>query len=301
MDRLDAMSVLMAVTEAGSLSGAGRALGVPLSTISRKITDLELHLGARLLLRSSRKITLTEAGQAYAGACRRILADVVAAERAAAGEYAAARGDLVITAPVVFGRMHVLPVVTGFLRAYPDIDIRLMLWDRVAHLTDDHFDLALRIGTLPDSSLKAVRLGDVRRITCASPDYLAKQGLPLTPADLAGHVCITFTAFGEADRWRFDTGSEMQTVAVRSRLAVNTAEAALDAAMAGFGVVRALSYQARAAIAAGLLVEVLADFASGPIPVSLIYDGQGIIPLKLRAFLDFASPRIRTVLSDQTF
>lgn len=170
-----------------------------LVTISRKITDLEAHLGARLFLRSSRKITLTEAGQAYAAASRRILADVVAAERAAAGEYSAARGDLVITAPVVFGRMHMLAVVIDFLRDYPDIDIRLVLSDRVAHLMDDHFDLALRIGTLPDSSLKVIRLGEVRRITCASPAYLAGHERPLQPADLTRHDCITFTAFAEVD------------------------------------------------------------------------------------------------------
>ena len=282
------------------LSGAGRALGVPLSTISRKIADLETHLGARLFLRSSRKITQTEAGQAYAAAARRIPAEVLAAERAAAGEYSAARGDLVITAPVVFGRMHMLPVVMDFLRAYPDIDIRLILSDRVAHLTDDHFDLALRIATLPDSSLKAIRLGAVRRISCASPAYLAEHGRPQRPADLTLHDCITFTAFGEPGRWQFAADATEHSVAIRSRLTLNTAEAALDAAISGLGVTRVLSYQARAAATAGKLVEILADFASGPIPVSLVYDGQGIIPLKLRAFLDFVTPRIRAILSDQT-
>ncbi|MEO6298767.1 MAG: LysR family transcriptional regulator [Paracoccaceae bacterium] len=300
MDRFDAMSVLMAVTEAGSLSGGGRALGVPLSTISRKITDLERHLGARLLLRSSRKITLTEAGQAYAAAARRILAEVIAAERAAAGEYSAARGDLVITAPVVFGRMHMLPVVLDFLCAYPEIDIRLVLSDRVAHLMDDHFDLALRIGTLPDSGLMAKRLGEVHRITCASPGYLTEHGQPLQPADLAGHACITFTAFGEADRWRYVKAGAEHAVAVHARLMVNTAEVALDAAMAGFGVTRVLSYQAQTALVTGKLIEILKDFASGPVPISLVYDGQGMMPLKLRAFLDFAALRIRAILKYQT-
>ena len=207
---------------------------------------------------------------------------------------------LVVTAPVVFGRMHMLPVVMDFLRAYPDIDIRLILSDRVAHLTDDHFDLALRIGTLPDSSLKAIRLGAVRRISCASPAYLAEHGRPQRPADLAMHDCITFTAFGEPGRWQFAADATEHSVAIGSRLTLNTAEAALDAAISGLGVTRVLSYQARAAATAGKLVEILADFASGPIPVSLVYDGQGIIPLKLRAFLDFVTPRIRAILSDQT-
>ncbi len=300
MDRLDAMKTLLAVTDAGSLSGAGRALGVPLSTISRKIADLEAHLGARLLVRSSRKVSLTEVGQTYGAAARRILAEVVAAERAAAGEYSAAKGELVITAPVVFGRMHLLPVVMDFLRTYPDIDIRLMLSDRLSHLIEDHIDLALRIGALPDSSLMAIRLGQVRRITCATPTYLAQRGIPLQPADLSGHDGITFTAFADADRWRFGHDGNEQPVQVRSRLVLNTAEAALDAAIAGLGITRVLSYQAAAALSAGTLVEVLPDFASGPIPVSLVYDGQGIIPLKLRAFLDFAGRKIRAILSDQS-
>ena len=293
MDRLDAMKVLVAVTEAGSLSGAGRVLRLPLSTVSRKIKDLEVHLGAQLLLRASRQVALTEAGRAYAAAAQRILGEVDAAERAAAVEYSAARGDLVMSAPVVFGRMHLLPVVVAFLRAYPEVAVRLMMSDRVTHLTEDHIDVALRIGHLPDSGLKAIRLGEVRRITCAHPDWLAAHGPLAHPEDLAGQDCISFAGLADGDRWRF--GGEVAVV-VRARLVVSTAEAALDAAMAGLGVTRVLSYQAGPALAAGRLVEVLGGYASAPLPVSLIYEGQGVMALKLRAFLDFAAPRIRAVL-----
>lgn len=178
MDRIDAMSVLHAVVAAGSLSGAGRRLGIPLSTVSRKVSDLEAHLGARLLVRSTRSIGLTEAGKAYVVATRRILEDLAEAERAAAGEYAVVKGEMVITAPIVFGRLHMVPVVTDFLRSYPETDVRLVLTDRLLHLMEDHVDLAVRIATLPDSSDVAVKVGTIRRVVCASPEYLKRRGRP---------------------------------------------------------------------------------------------------------------------------
>jgi DNA-binding transcriptional LysR family regulator len=297
MDRLEAMSVLLAVVETGSLSAAGRRLGAPLSTVSRKISDLELLLGAKLFSRSSRRIVLTEAGQSYVAACKRILADVEEAERAASGEYRAPRGDLVITAPVVFGRIHVLPLVVSFLDAYPEIDIRLMLADRVFHLLDDHVDVALRIGALPDSSLVAIRLGQISRVVCGSPAYFAGKGMPETPQALSSHSCIGFEGLTSANGWTFLAGATEQTIGVRCRLVVNTAEAAIDAAIAGLGVTRVLSYQVAEAIRAGLLVTVLREFEPEPWQVSLVHGGQGLLPLKLRAFLDFAAPRLRTALS----
>jgi DNA-binding transcriptional LysR family regulator len=291
------MRVLLAVVDGGTLSAAGRKLGVPLPTISRKITDLETHLGAQLLIRSNRKITLTDAGAAYVSASKRIMDALAEAERAASGEYSAAKGDLVITAPVVFGRLHVLPAVTAFLQAYPDIDIRLMLADRNLHLTDDHVDLAVRIGALPDSSLLATKLGTVRRVVCGSPDYFARQGSLDAPSDLPRHTCITFTSLGSPDSWALDTGPKTQTVAIRSRLAVNTAEAAIDAATAGLGVTRVLSYQVAERLRSGQLTLALNAYEPDLIPVSLVYGGQGILPLKLRAFLDFATPRLRQGLT----
>ena len=296
MDRFAAMTLLLAVVEAGSLSGAGRALGIPLATASRRISDLEAHLGARLLVRSNRRIGLTEAGEGYVAACRRILDDLAAAERAAAGEYARPMGELVITAPIVFGRLHLLPLVGEFLRLYPQITVRLTLADRLLHLAEDHVDLALRIGNLPDSSLRAVRLGAIRRVVCASPAYLAERGRPETPQDLAGHDILAFTGL-EGDRWGFVTGDQERLVHFAPRLTVNTAEAAIDAARAGLGLTRVLSYQIAEAERAGALVRVLEDHATPALPVHLVFSGQGALPLKLRAFLDHAAPRLRAVLS----
>jgi len=297
MDRLDAMSVLLTVVEAGSLSAGARRLGTPLATVSRKVSDLEAHLKTRLLNRSSRRITLTDAGQSYLAACRRILEEVGEAERAAAGEYSAPRGDLAITAPVVFGRLHVLPVVIEFLRAYPDIDIRMGLADRMINILEDPVDLAVRIGHLPDSSLMARRVGSIRRVFCASPAYLAMRGTPKEPADLATHDCITFEGMTAPQAWTFPAGKAETTVAIRSRLVVNTAEAAIDAAKAGIGITRVLSYQVAGALRDGAVVLALQDFEPAPLPVNLVHVGQRLLPQKLRAFLDFATPRLRAALN----
>ncbi|UCI08826.1 LysR family transcriptional regulator [Mesorhizobium sp. B1-1-8] len=297
MDRLDAMSLFVATVEAGSLSAASRRTGMPLATVSRRLSDLERHLKTRLLNRSTRRLTLTDAGQSYLAACRRILDEVGEAERAAAGEYSAPTGELVITAPVVFGRLHVLPVVTGFLAAYPDVDIRLTLSDRITQLVDEHIDLAIRIGELADSTMIATRVGSIRRIACASPAYLAEHGTPAKPQDLAGHNCITFEGLTSPATWSFAMGKTEIDVPVRSRLQVNTAEAAIDAATAGLGLTKVLSYQADAAVSAGTLSVVLEPFEPSPWPVSLVHTGQGRLPVKLRAFLDFAAPRLKERLA----
>src|SRR5215831_12616876 len=206
MDRLDAMATLLAAVDAGSLSGASRKLGMPLATVSRKVSELEAHLKTRLLMRSSRRLTLTDAGRAYVEACKRILEDVGDAERAASGEYRAPKGDLVITAPIVFGRLHVLPVVIEFLRAYEEVDIRLALADHVVNILEDRIDLAVRISDLPDSSLVARRVGTIRRVVCGSPAYFAERGTPKTPQELAAHDCITFLGQSSSERWMFTSG-----------------------------------------------------------------------------------------------
>ncbi|MBX5089089.1 LysR family transcriptional regulator [Rhizobium lentis] len=296
MDRLDAMTVLLAVVEQGSLSAAARHLRSPLATVSRKVSELEAHLGARLLQRSNRKVALTEAGRSYVEAAREILDRVDEAERAAAGEYSAPKGELTMTAPIVFGRLHVLPVVVDFLKAYPDINLRLMLGDRLANLVEDHIDVALRIGNLADSNLIATRLGAIRRTVYASPNYLARNWVPVQPAELSAHDCITFEGMATTQSWTFTEGKRDLAVPVRSRLAVNTAEAAVDAAVAGLGITRVLSYQAARAEAAGLLVPLLADFEPPPAPVHLVYPSQGLVPIKLRALIDFATPRLRAAL-----
>jgi DNA-binding transcriptional LysR family regulator len=297
MDRLQAMNVFLSAVEGGSLSAAGRRLGMPLATVSRNLSELEAHLKARLLNRSTRGLALTDAGRDYLAACKRILEDVGEPERAAAGEFSEPRGDLVVTAPIVFGRMHVLPVIAEFLSAYPEVDVRLVQGDRIMHLLEEHVDLAVRIGALPDSRLTATRLGATRRVVCASPAYLSAHGVPESPAQLGGHGCISFEAMSPADAWRFPVDGIEVNVPVRSRLVVNTAEAAIDAAIAGAGVTRVLCYQIAAAERGGRLQRVLSEFEPPPVPISLVHAGQRRLPLKLRAFLDFATPRLRERLA----
>jgi DNA-binding transcriptional LysR family regulator len=297
-DRFEAMAILVAVVEAGSFSAAARRLQIPLATVSRKVGDLEHHLNSRLLHRSTRLLSLTETGQSYVAACRRILEEVGEAERAASGEYAAPKGELVLTAPVVFGRLHVLPVVADFLKTYPDIDIRMVLTDRVVHLLEDQVDVAVRIADLPDSRFVAARIGRVRRVVCASPAYLGHRGTPAVPAELAAHACITHEQVTSRQVWTFISGKSEIAVPIRSRLAVSTAEAAVDAAVAGVGLTRVLSYQMADALRKAALKVVLETFESAPLPVSLVHTGQRILPLKLRAFLDFAEPRLRARLAE---
>jgi DNA-binding transcriptional LysR family regulator len=296
VDRLEAMSIVLTVAEAGSLSAAARRLNTPLATVSRKVTDLEAHLRTKLFNRSSRKLVLTEAGSSYVAAAKRILTDVLEAERAASGEYTAPTGDLVVTTPVGLGRLHLIPILGDFLRAYPDIDVRLLLSDRVASLPEEAIDVALRIGELPDSSLIALRVGTVRRVVCASPAYLAARGTPLTPDDLAGHDCVTYAGFVAPDVWTFVRDKTDIAVPVRSRLVVGSVEAACDAALADIGLTVAVSYHVAAALAAGRLRTVLDAFQPAPVPVSLVYAAGRFLPIKLRAFLDFAAPRLKTRL-----
>lgn len=296
MNRLESMNVFVSVVEAGSLSAAGRKLRMPLSTVSRKISELEAQIHARLLLRSTRGLALTDAGKTYFTACKRILEDVQEAERAAAGEYRAPTGELIITAPIAFGRLHVVPVLTKFLKTYPEVQARLVLGDRPLNLWEDHIDLAVRIGELPDSSLMATRVGTVRQVLCASPAYLKERGTPKTPQDLAAHDCVTFANPLTSDVWRFGSGQDQVVVPLRPRLAVNTAEATIDAAINGAGITRVLSYQIEKPLKAGALALVLKKFEPRPLPVSLLYANQRQLPIKLRAFLDFAAPRLRTAL-----
>lgn len=293
MDRLDAMAVFLATVEAGSLSAAARKLDMPLATVSRKLGELERHLKARLLNRSTRRLDLTDAGREYLAACRRILEQVDDAEREVAGEFSEPRGGLVVTAPLVFGRLHVLPVIADFLQAYPKVDVRLLQSDRNVDLLDEHVDVAVRIGTLPDSRLKATPLGAISRVVCASPDYLARHGAPAHPNELAGHTCVTFEALGSASAWTFLIDGREVSVPVHSRLLVNTAEAAIDAALSGVGLTRVLSYQVDDAVRAGRLEIVLPDFPSATMAVNLVHAGQQRLALKLRTFLDFAAPRLR--------
>lgn len=298
MDRFEAMSVLLAVAEAGSLSAGARRLRTPLATISRKVSELEKHLGVRLVLRSSRGLALTDEGRAFVAASRRILDELQAAERQAAGDYGALRGGLHVTAPIAFGERHLLPVALEFLKEQPEINMRLTLADRQVSLADEHIDVALRIGHLADSALIATRVGAVRRVICASPAYLARRGVPCQPDDLAGHDGISFQGFATAPEWRYRRDSAAFAVEPLPKLAVNTTEAAIQAALAGLGIIRVLSYQVSDELRSGQLQALLPEFAPEPLPVNLIYAPADLLPLKVRSFLDWTVPRLRARMAE---
>ncbi|GEN98173.1 LysR family transcriptional regulator [Novosphingobium sediminis] len=271
-------------------------LRMPLSTVSRKISELEAHLTTQLLVRTPRKLLLTDAGEAFVHTARRLLAELDEAERAASGEYREPIGELLVTAPIAFGKLHILPIVLDFLRAFPKVDVRLVLSDKIIDLAENHVDVAARLGRLPDSGLVGMRVGEVRWITVASPGYLAERGTPATPAALAEHSCLAFEGLHTSRSWRFTGDADGSALAINPRLGVNTADALVEAASNGLGIARMTSYQAAAALRGGQLVEILKPFVGDPIPVHLVHTGPPLVPLKLRAFLDFAAPRLRASL-----
>ena len=293
MDRLEAMSILLLTVEKGSFTAAAKSLNMPLPTVSRKVTELEAHLGTKLLIRTTRKLVLTDSGVAYVAAARRILGEIDDAERVASGEFETPRGELVLTAPVLFGRLHILPIVTKFLATYPDIDVRLIQSDRNLRLVDDHVDLAVRIGALPDSGLVATRVGMMATAVCASPSFLARHGMPARPQDLAGMPCVSFDLLAGGSTWSFSGANGAVAVPISPRLSVTTAEAAVLAARRGTGVTRVFRYQCTEALQQGALREILREFQPEPLPVSLLHASRGALPLKARVFLDFASGRLK--------
>jgi DNA-binding transcriptional LysR family regulator len=292
------MSLVLAVAGAGSLSAAARREKTPLATVSRKVSELEAHLRTRLFNRSSRALVPTDAGRSYIAAAKRILADVAEAERAAAGEYAAPRGELTVSTLVALGRVYLQPVLTEFLAAFPDVDVQLDLQDRTVDLPQEHIDVALRVGDLADSSLIAVRVGDICRVACASPAYLKSRGTPGSPGDLAAHDCISYPPIQSPAEWRFKRDRIDYVVPVRSRFVASNLESACDAARAGIGITVAFSYHVADAIRSGELVPLLQEFQPPPQPVSFVYLPNRFMPAKLRAFLDFAVPRLRARLAD---
>ena len=297
MDRLEAMSIVLAVAEAGSLSAAARRLNTPPATASRKITELEEQLRAKLFDRSARRLTLTDSGVSYVAALKRILGDLSEADRAASGEYAAPTGELIVTAPTELGRLHIIPILAEFLRAYPDIDVRLLLVERIVSLPEAHVDLALRVGVLPDSRLIALRVGTIRRVVCASPAYLEARGTPKAPEDLAGHDFIVYEGFLGPDVWKFVRDGTDLAVMVQPRLVVSNVHVGCDAARAGIGLTRALSYQVKASLEEGTLTTVLDEFQPEALPVNFVYAAGRFMPIKLCAFLDFAAPRLKARLA----
>lgn len=286
--------MLLAVVDHGSFSAASRAIRVPVATLSRKVSALEARLGARLLVRTTRKLTLTDAGLTYVASARRILEQVEDAEREAAGEFVAPKGELVVSAPILFGRLHVLPIVADFLAEFPDISIRLRLADRNVDLLDDHVDMAVRIGELPDSEIVATRVGSMRTVVCASPSLIERHGALRKPLDLLRVPCVALDAPMPSPGWRFGPGETV--IPVKPRLSVSTAEAVLEAAIRGVGATRLLFYQVVEAVEGGSLTILLEAFEPAPAPVHLLHAARGHMPLKLRRFLDFAAPRLRQAL-----
>jgi len=296
MDRLESMTAFVAVARAGGFSAASRALGIPLATISRRVGELESALGVRLLRRSTRQVVVTEAGQRFFAACQRALEDLRDAEEAVSNEDRTPRGELTITAPIAFGRLHLQPVALEFLAAQPQINLRLQLVDRIVNIADEHIDAALRIAHLPNSRLIARTLGSIRVVVCASPAYLKARGAPQRPEDLMQHDCIAWSILGPRDTWWFQDSGREQQYPIRTRLATTLAESAVDAATAGLGLVQTTSYQASQAIGDGRLVIVLRRFECAVTPVSLVYARDRLLPLRLRAFVDFAAPRMKARL-----
>lgn len=297
MDRIEAMAVFVAAADEGSLSAAGRRLQMPLPSVSRKLADLEAHLGVRLMNRTTRQMTLTDAGRDYLAASREILDRVAEAELSVLGGNISPRGELVIAAPLLFGRYHVLPIVMELLQQFDDVNVRLELSDTNVNLLEEKIDVAVRIGELPDSGLTARRVGEIPRVVCASPAYLQKHGEPKTPSDLRNHDCVTFAGLPSSLAWSFLGSKGTMRVQVRSRLTVNSADAAVTAAMNGLGITRVLYYQAASQFAQKSLVRILREYEPAPSPVNLLYARQGRLPAKTSCFLALAADRLTQVLA----
>jgi DNA-binding transcriptional LysR family regulator len=289
MDRLDAMQAFVAVADLQGFAPAARKLGLSPSGVTRLIAALEDRLGARLLQRTTRSVTLTDAGARYLERTRRILADVEEAESSAEGEQTRPGGRLVVSAPVGFGRLHVSPVMSAYLKRYPEVSADLRLSDRMINLVEDGVDLAVRIGHLPDSTLVGRHVGEMRRIVVASKEYLKRRGEPKTPEAIASHDTIQFGAMTAAPDWRFvEDGREIR-VPVLPRFSSNSADAAIGYAEDGGGLTRVLAYQAAASLKAGRLKIVLAKFEQPPLPIHIVYPTSRLLSAKVRTFIDLVT------------
>ncbi|MBB2964038.1 LysR family transcriptional regulator [Methylobacterium sp. R2-1] len=292
MDRLQGMRVFVRVAESGGFAGAARALGMSPAAVTRAVAALEAAIGARLFLRTTRSVKLTDAGGRYLEDCRRILSEIVEAEAVAAGSTATPTGVLTLTAPVQFGRLYVLPLVTDYLARHPAVAVRALFLDRIVNMIEEGIDVGVRIGHLADSGLSATRVGSVRRVVCAAPSYLERHGVPKTPPDLREHAVIGSSSLGVLPEWRF--GPERRiAVTVHPRLVCNTVDATLAAALDGWGVARLLSYQVASAVAEGRLRILLSDDEEAPVPIHVVSPEGRRAPAKTRAFVDLAATRLR--------
>jgi DNA-binding transcriptional LysR family regulator len=295
MDRLDAMRAFVAVAEARGFAAAARRLAMSPPAVTRGIAMLEARVGARLLHRTTRVVRLTEAGDRFLSDCKRILAEIDDAEAVVAGVQTELRGDLAVTASAAFGRMHVAPLVLEFLGMHSQVSARTLYVDRVVDLTEEGFDVAVRIAHLRDSSLTAIAVGSVRRVVCASPAYIAAHGKPRSPEDLARFDTIGFSQGSVDEPWLFGADPKKRHgVGVAPRLHVNSAEVAIAAALDGWGFTRVLSYMIAPEARAGRLKVVLTSFEPPRIPISLVYREGRKAAAKVRAFVDFAAERLRS-------
>jgi len=294
VDRLETMRVFIAVAEAAGFARAARTLGLSAPAVTRAVAAVEERLGVRLFQRNTRQVRLTEAGERFLKDAKRILGELEDAEASAAGSHGDPRGALAVTASVMFGRMFVAPVLMDFLDSHAGVTARLVLLDRVVNLIEEGFDVAVRIAHLEDSSLSAQRIGVVRRVVVASPHYLARHGTPQLPADLRRHRAVLSSQVGAAESWSFPAaGGGTDVIDVPSQLVANSAEVAIQAAIAGRGLTRVLSYMVAPAVRGGQLRVVLDQYEPPSIPIHLVHAEGRHANAKIRAFVDFAAARLR--------
>lgn len=296
MDRLHEMEVFIAVAEAGGFAKAGGRLRLSPPAVTRAVYALEDRLGARVFNRTTRSLTITDVGQRFLESARRILTELDTAEKEAVGETSMPQGHLTLTASVTFGRFTLAPIVAGFLNQHPRVTASVLLLDRIVNLVEEGVDVAIRIGPLPDSTLIAKRIGAVRRVLVASPKYLRQRGTPKAPADLKLHSVIAFTGLMPGREWRFSNGQKQGSVSLRPNIEINDASAAIEAAERGHGITVALSYMVNDKIRKGQLATVLEAFSPEPEPVHLVYPEARLIAPKVRAFIDYSAPRLKSAL-----
>jgi DNA-binding transcriptional LysR family regulator len=297
MDRLETMQVFVQVAERASFAEAARALSLPASRVTRAVAALEERCGARLLNRTTRVVRLTEAGTRYLAQCKQILSAIEEAEAQAASSQRELSGQLSITAPVLFGRHHVAPVLFAFLKEHPKLSARVAFVDRVVDMLEQQVDVAVRIGHLPDSGLTAIRVGHVRRVTVGAPSYLRTYGTPAHPQALREHALIAFAGMAEAQRWTYQIDGKIDTVAPTPRMIVNNGEIAIAAALAGHGLTKVLSYQVVDEVRAKRLKVILAPFEPEPTPVHVVHVEGRAASRRVRAFVEFAVQRLRNSLA----
>lgn len=293
MDRFQGMAVFVAVAEAESFAAAARRLRMSPPAVTRAVAALEARLGARLLTRTTRRVRVTDAGARYLEDARRILLELEEADEAAVGVNATPRGHLAVTAPALFGKLYVMPIIVAYQRNFRETTVSALFVDRVVNLLDEGLDVGIRIGPLPDSSLRAIRVGQVRRVVCASAGYLKKHGVPKTPAELARHPVIAATAVSPGAEWAFVKGRERIAVKLNPRIRVNTNDGAIEAAKGGFGLTRLISYQIAGELAAGQLKTVLPDYEEAPWPIHVVHREGRHGPAKVRSFVDLAVETLR--------